>query len=314
MVFAFQGDTRLTSPSDGFCIFFNSNNRRFVDRAASTIAGVDVADCGPPPQIVRRISPEVHRRRLRRVEPGRTQIKPIPSLIFLPADRNRLSPVGSVEDVAQPAIGTLSKAAMNAGLTTLVYIVYYNFLDTLLLLPTFIIRRRRSDAPSLTFSILCKCFILCMLGIIDLFSSNAFESNNLNPNPKSNQFDSFSPDGINHSFDLSMISLIPFEEYRNSRNAFDLQSLPEQLAYFCSCSNIPRIFIRFYHPQSQALFLRAGSCCNRCSWCVDYLSIHILVRKLHPQDIRFEELCNSFWSNSWRNNHFCFIVKRDKKC
>nr|GLL39901.1 40S ribosomal protein S3-3 isoform X2 [Ipomoea trifida] len=83
-----------------------------------------------------------------------------------------------------------------------------------------------------------------------------------------------------------MISLIPIEEYRNSRNAFDLQSLPEQLAYFCSCGNIPRVFIRFYHPQSQALLLRAGSCCNRCSWCVDYLSIHILVRKLHPQDIR----------------------------
>nr|GMD55727.1 WAT1-related protein At5g40240-like [Ipomoea batatas] len=174
-----RGDTRLTSPSDGFCIsgrysidlsfrwflhFFNSNNRRFVDRAASTIAGVDVADCGPPPQIVRRISPEVHRRRLRRAEPGRTQIEPIPSSIFLPADRNRLSPAGSVEDVAQPAIGTLSKAAMNAGLSTLVYIVYYNFLGTLLLLPTFIIRCRRSDAPSLTFSILCKCFILCMLG------------------------------------------------------------------------------------------------------------------------------------------------------
>ncbi|XP_019161515.1 PREDICTED: WAT1-related protein At5g40240-like [Ipomoea nil] len=68
-------------------------------------------------------------------------------------------------ECVEVAIGTLSKAAMNAGLSTLVYIVYYNFLGTLLLLPTFIIRRRRSDVPSLTFSVLCKCFILGLLGI-----------------------------------------------------------------------------------------------------------------------------------------------------
>lgn len=38
---------------------------------------------------------------------------------------------------------TLGKAAMNKGLSNLVYVVYYNTLGTLLLLPYFIIHTRR---------------------------------------------------------------------------------------------------------------------------------------------------------------------------
>nr|GMD09480.1 hypothetical protein Iba_chr06dCG8560 [Ipomoea batatas] len=48
----------------------------------------------------KRTSLEVQRRRLRRAEPGRTQIEAIPSSIFPPADRNRRSLAGSAEDVA----------------------------------------------------------------------------------------------------------------------------------------------------------------------------------------------------------------------
>ncbi|KAK1438849.1 hypothetical protein QVD17_04661 [Tagetes erecta] len=60
---------------------------------------------------------------------------------------------------------TLGKAAMNNGLSNLVYVVYYNGLGTLILLPNFIIHSCRSNRPPLTLSVLSKLFGLGLLGI-----------------------------------------------------------------------------------------------------------------------------------------------------
>ncbi|KAI3813163.1 hypothetical protein L1987_17880 [Smallanthus sonchifolius] len=60
---------------------------------------------------------------------------------------------------------TLGKAAMNNGLSNLVYVVYYNALGTVLLLPNFIIHSCRSNRPPLTLSVLSKLFGLGLLGI-----------------------------------------------------------------------------------------------------------------------------------------------------
>lgn len=60
---------------------------------------------------------------------------------------------------------TLGKAAMNSGLSNLVYVVYYNALGTVLLLPNFIIHSCRNDRRPLTLSVLCKLFGLGLLGI-----------------------------------------------------------------------------------------------------------------------------------------------------
>nr|GEV32739.1 WAT1-related protein At3g28050-like [Tanacetum cinerariifolium] len=60
---------------------------------------------------------------------------------------------------------TLGKAAMNDGLSNLVYVVYYNALGTIILLPNFIIHSCRNSRPPLTSSILFKLFGLGLLGI-----------------------------------------------------------------------------------------------------------------------------------------------------
>lgn len=60
---------------------------------------------------------------------------------------------------------TLGKAAMNDGLSNLVYVVYYNGLGTILLLPNFIIHSCRNKLPPLTLSVLSKLFGLGLLGI-----------------------------------------------------------------------------------------------------------------------------------------------------
>jgi drug/metabolite transporter (DMT)-like permease len=60
---------------------------------------------------------------------------------------------------------TLGKAAMNTGLSNLVYVVYYNTLGTLLLFPYFIFHTTRTSRPPLTFSILSKFFLLGLIGI-----------------------------------------------------------------------------------------------------------------------------------------------------
>lgn len=59
---------------------------------------------------------------------------------------------------------TLSKAAMSRGMSHFVFVVYSNALATLILLPSsFIIHRNKR--PPLSFSILCKFFLLSLAGI-----------------------------------------------------------------------------------------------------------------------------------------------------
>ncbi|KAH7528501.1 WAT1-related protein At3g28050 [Ziziphus jujuba] len=59
---------------------------------------------------------------------------------------------------------TLSKAAMSRGMSHYVFVVYANALASLILFPSsFIIERKRR--PPLTFSILCKFFLLSLVGI-----------------------------------------------------------------------------------------------------------------------------------------------------
>ncbi|TMW95887.1 hypothetical protein EJD97_008243 [Solanum chilense] len=60
---------------------------------------------------------------------------------------------------------TLGKAAMNDGLNNLVYVVYYNALGTLFLLPCLIFHRYRSNMVPITLPILWRFFLLGLLGI-----------------------------------------------------------------------------------------------------------------------------------------------------
>ncbi|GFS32637.1 nodulin MtN21 /EamA-like transporter family protein [Actinidia rufa] len=59
---------------------------------------------------------------------------------------------------------TLSKAAMTKGMSHFVFVVYSNAIATLILLPSsfFLTRTKR---PPLTFSLLCKFFLLSLVGI-----------------------------------------------------------------------------------------------------------------------------------------------------
>nr|GMD45241.1 WAT1-related protein At5g40240-like [Ipomoea batatas] len=69
-----------------------------------------------------------------------------------------------VEACMLNAKATISKAALNSGLSSLIFVVYYNSLGSLLLLPGFIFQRHRRDALALTLSMLRRCFILGVLG------------------------------------------------------------------------------------------------------------------------------------------------------
>ncbi|KAL1833064.1 hypothetical protein ACET3Z_002715 [Daucus carota] len=60
---------------------------------------------------------------------------------------------------------TLGKAAMDNGMSNLVYVVYYNSLGTLLLFPFFIFRFFRSDRPPLTLNLIFRFFLLGLIGI-----------------------------------------------------------------------------------------------------------------------------------------------------
>ncbi|KAL6997202.1 hypothetical protein U1Q18_007324 [Sarracenia purpurea var. burkii] len=59
---------------------------------------------------------------------------------------------------------TLSKAAMSNGMSHFVFVVYSNALASLILLPSSFILHR-SKRPPLTFSLLCKFFLLSLIGI-----------------------------------------------------------------------------------------------------------------------------------------------------
>lgn len=58
---------------------------------------------------------------------------------------------------------TLSKAAMSKGMSQFVFVVYSNALATLILLPSLIFYRTKR--PPVTFSLLCKFFLLSLVGI-----------------------------------------------------------------------------------------------------------------------------------------------------
>ncbi|KAM2367330.1 hypothetical protein EV1_044575 [Malus domestica] len=67
-----------------------------------------------------------------------------------------------IVECAEVGVSTISKVAMAEGMSHFVFIVYYNALGTLLLLPFFIFRRNRR-AP-LTFRLICQFFLLGLIG------------------------------------------------------------------------------------------------------------------------------------------------------
>ncbi|PIA40427.1 hypothetical protein AQUCO_02500254v1 [Aquilegia coerulea] len=67
-----------------------------------------------------------------------------------------------VVEIGLVGLYTLSKAAMSCGLNPYVFVTYYYALGTLILLPSFFFQRRRR--PPLTFSLICKFFILGLIG------------------------------------------------------------------------------------------------------------------------------------------------------
>ncbi|KAL5720331.1 hypothetical protein ACHQM5_013010 [Ranunculus cassubicifolius] len=64
-------------------------------------------------------------------------------------------------EAALVGVSTLTKEAMSRGMNRYVFVVYYNALGTLILLPTFIFQRRRHP---ITFSILSRFFLLGLIG------------------------------------------------------------------------------------------------------------------------------------------------------
>ncbi|GMP40657.1 hypothetical protein CsSME_00011018 [Camellia sinensis var. sinensis] len=59
---------------------------------------------------------------------------------------------------------TLAKAALNTGISTFVYFVFYNSLGVVLLFPFFIFRTYRKKHPPLTLALLCRFFLLGLFG------------------------------------------------------------------------------------------------------------------------------------------------------
>lgn len=77
--------------------------------------------------------------------------------------------VMAVAEASLVGASTLSKAAMSRGMNSYVFVVYYNALGALLLLPCFLFHRGR---PPLTFSILCKLFLLGLIGSYGVICGN----------------------------------------------------------------------------------------------------------------------------------------------
>ncbi|GKV22830.1 hypothetical protein SLEP1_g32652 [Rubroshorea leprosula] len=78
--------------------------------------------------------------------------------------------VGMVVAVLAKASGMVAaKAAFSRGINKYVIILYSNILSVLILLPfTFVFHGSRSARPPLTFSILCRFFLLALLGFVML--------------------------------------------------------------------------------------------------------------------------------------------------
>lgn len=60
---------------------------------------------------------------------------------------------------------SLGKAAMNHGITSFVFVAYYNTLATLIFLPFFAFHVCRGNQLPFTFSLLCRFFVLGLVGI-----------------------------------------------------------------------------------------------------------------------------------------------------
>ncbi|PSS35198.1 WAT1-related protein [Actinidia chinensis var. chinensis] len=75
----------------------------------------------------------------------------------------RALPLAAMITVECTAVGlsTLNKAAMTKGMSTYVFIVYYNALSTIILFPFIVCRKKRA---SLTISLVCRFFLLSLLG------------------------------------------------------------------------------------------------------------------------------------------------------
>ncbi|CAL2250442.1 unnamed protein product [Prunus armeniaca] len=65
-------------------------------------------------------------------------------------------------ECAEVGVSTISKVAMSRGMSHFVFIVYYNALGTLMLLPYFIFQRNKR-AP-LSFKLICRFFLLGLIG------------------------------------------------------------------------------------------------------------------------------------------------------
>ncbi|KNA16045.1 hypothetical protein SOVF_092730 [Spinacia oleracea] len=70
-----------------------------------------------------------------------------------------------IVECVEVGLSTLSKAAMVKGMSNFVFIVYYNALGTLILLPVFLYNIFRGKGVRLTFSLLYKFFLLGLIGI-----------------------------------------------------------------------------------------------------------------------------------------------------
>ncbi|KAL2897094.1 hypothetical protein RDABS01_038877 [Bienertia sinuspersici] len=70
-----------------------------------------------------------------------------------------------IVECVEVGLSTISKAAMVKGMSNFVFIVYYNALGTLILLPVFLYNIFRGKGVRLTFSLLYKFFLLGLIGI-----------------------------------------------------------------------------------------------------------------------------------------------------
>ncbi|XP_021717045.1 WAT1-related protein At5g40240-like [Chenopodium quinoa] len=70
-----------------------------------------------------------------------------------------------IVECVEVGLSTLSKAAMVKGMSNFVFIVYYNALGTLILLPVFLYNIFRGKGVRITFSLLYKFFLLGLIGI-----------------------------------------------------------------------------------------------------------------------------------------------------
>ncbi|KAL5987607.1 hypothetical protein ACLOJK_035357 [Asimina triloba] len=70
-----------------------------------------------------------------------------------------------VVEMLDVGLTTLSKRAMSAGMSHFVYVVYSNILASFLLLPSSFFLHTRRKHPPLTFGLLCRFFLLALVGI-----------------------------------------------------------------------------------------------------------------------------------------------------